>query len=297
MSIRWPKEWDSSEGWPDVKSPQPASGCDSRTWGTMTTVLHRKYGRRLATQIEALGGPRGLVLCRDLEAIRKEIYSHFKTQGVRPTTQSGDDWWAIEGWLRRRHSTTLAKMCDEMGLPSRLNLKRSIQTAEQAVKGFFAAHQRRPVQEDGPEWRNWQGWLYRQGSSLFKICEALGLPGGRTFVRTIDGVKAEVRSHFACYGRRPSEKDPVWRNHAGWLRKQGSSLRQVCDDLCLPGGLQLNRTVASVQNDILRFHKRTGHWPTLGAGHEWQRINDWLRHNCRSSLKQLVESLIEKAAA
>lgn len=123
-----------------------------------------------------------------------------------------------------------------LNLPLWTQKRHTRASVEAETRKFCEDTGRRPSNRDMP---CHEQWLQRQGSSLAKLCDELGLPGGRVFDRTRESIKAEVRKVFEDTGRRPSKND--MRSQDQWLRKRGSSIPKLCDELGLPRAARRRR--------------------------------------------------------
>ena len=135
-----------------------------REMGSLRLRLHR-----MGSSLKEVCDEMGLPSKEDLadERNRNEVQAFFVEHGRRPLST---ELKVLDTRLNRRGSS-LKKLCDEMGLPSRQDSFR-VQALEM-VREFFADHGRRPRVR---EMCNLHHRLYAQGSSLMKICDEAGLP-------------------------------------------------------------------------------------------------------------------------
>jgi cephalosporin hydroxylase len=223
---------------------------------------------------------------RTMEGARTAIQAYFDEHGKRPTQKTSKKWRNWNGWLRSQGSS-LHKLCKQMGLPGGLNLTRTMEGARTAVQTYFDEHGKRPTERTNKEWRRWGKWLCYQGSSLHKLCGEIGLPGGRNLTRTMEGARTAIQAYFDEHGKRPAQKtSKEWHNWGLWLHSQGSSLRKLCGEIGLPGGLNLIRTMDGARTAVQTYFDEHGKRPTELTGKEWMSWNKWLRSQ-GSSLRKL----------
>lgn len=84
-----------------------------RDLGALNTWL-AKHNSSVAKVCNDLDLPGYRILERDLKSVKHEIRAFYKRCGYRPTQT---DLSALNHWLRRNQESSLAMLCDEMGLP------------------------------------------------------------------------------------------------------------------------------------------------------------------------------------
>ncbi len=197
-------------------------------WATMTQVANWLYERGsslrlLCNDMELPGGRPDPVTDRTLNSARQEIQAFFDEYGRRPRRR---DLYALNSWLQRRGSS-IAKLCNEMGLPRDQNRNRTLDSARQEIQAFYDRLGRRPVWKD---LRGLDHWLRRHhGSSITKLCDEMGLSGGP---RTLDSARRDIQAFYDQHERRPTRRDFAALNQ--WLRRhQDSSVSELCNELNL----------------------------------------------------------------
>lgn len=221
---------------------------------------------------------------RTLQIARAEIQSFFDKKGRRPVVK---EMPAVDGYLRRKHGSSLKKLCVEMELPK--NKKRnkydwSLEDAAKQVQTFHEEKGYRPTHADLPEL---DGFLrYHHDSSVRAIAESLSIPGGKTVRNSIQDAHEEVLKFYKDKKYRPIAHDMPGLNH--WLITQhNSSVSKVCNELKIPGGRDFSRTMQSVEDEIQAFFDKNKRRPT-----KWDNRKDdaWLKHQ-GSSLSKLCDKM------
>lgn len=266
------------------KRPPHAS---SKEWVNNEAWLRRR-GSSLRQLCDELGLP-GPQWGRTLKAIQQDIRQYYKQHKKRPFERSSQLWLNHNSWLRRQGSS-LRQLCDEMGLPEERSFSRTVKSVERELTLYYKRYKRRPTEEESPFWTNHNNWLRKRGSSLRKLCNELGIPGGKNLDRTIESVKADLLEYHTLYKTRPTIRVGNWRDVNDWLYHQGSSLQQLCDALGLSGGQLRNRTLVSVQRDVQEFYTRQGEYPTRRTSEAWANANGWLRRQ-GTSLHKLCRKM------
>lgn len=83
-------------------------------------------------------------------------------------------------------------------------------------------------------------WLVQRGTSLSKLCDALGLPPKpRRSKYTQAGVERTIKEYYATHGRRPRAHD--LKGEQDWLYKRGSSVHRQCLKLEASGAVKENQ--------------------------------------------------------
>jgi len=196
----------------------------------------------------------------------KEIQAFFDEHGRRPSVRERA---ALAATLRSRASS-IPQICEAMGLPKRSRSKRTLEGARQEIQAFFEEHGRRPACAEMGGLSNWSA---TQGTTLRKLCDELELPGNRRYDRTIEGVRREIQAFFEEHGRRPKQKEGHFNTLDQWLFRHGSSIPKLCNEMGLPGGLVLDRTMEGARQEIQAFFDEHGRRP---MAKELRPLNKWL---------------------
>jgi hypothetical protein len=111
-----------------------------------------------------------------------------------------------------------------------------------------------------------------RGTSLNRVCNELGLPGGHDKTRTLAKARQVIQKFFLEHQRRPTLTDlPKWND---WLSyNEGLSIAKLSDEMGLPGGLVLGRTMQDARDEILRFFEDHGKRP---RGKDLIPVRSWL---------------------
>ena len=154
MSIRWPKEWDPKEGWPQLRTGRSQTltclKSDPRKWASLNKALYLTAGERVTKRILDLGGPGGLNLDRSVDSIREEAQKFYTVTGQRPGPTTSLDW--RKNWVfLRRNGTSLEEICDELGLGG--GKWRSEKHIQKEMRLFHAQHGRPPSCTTSSQWR------------------------------------------------------------------------------------------------------------------------------------------------
>jgi len=186
-------------------------------------------------------------------------------------------WERIARQLRVKNNLTLGERIESLGgplAPRRLTI--TLEEIVAKVQVFYQTNGCRPQLGTSNEWVAINGWLGSRTSSLGKLCDQLGLPGGVIRGRTFEGAKQEILAFHRVHGRRPScTKDGrQWANLREWLRKNGyPRFGTLCKELGLDG-IRSERTLDEVRQDLLNHFNRTGQRPTQNTH---SRHQSWLR--------------------
>jgi len=221
---------------------------------------------------------------RTLYSARVEVQAFFEKNGRRPVVK---EMPAVDGYLRRKQSSSLKKMCDKMKLPKRKKRSKydwTIEDATEQVQAFYVEKEYRPTNKDMPEL---DGFLrYHHDSSVRAIADSLNLPGGNTVRNSIKDAHKEVREFYKTKEYRPVAHDMPGLNH--WLiTNHNSSVSKVCNELKIPGGRDFSRTMQSVRGTIQSFFDKNKRRPT-----KWDNRKDdaWLKKR-GSSLSTLCDKM------
>lgn len=221
---------------------------------------------------------------RTLHMAKEEIQTFFAEHNRRPVVK---DLPAVDGYLRRAHSSSLKQLCNDIGIPphkKRTKYNWTLEESEKIIQDFYDTKKYRPTHDDLPELN---GWLrYHFDTTVCTIANRLGIPGGNKKRSTMQDARDEVRDYYDRKGFRPSATDLPGLNN--WLcTKKNSSVRKICDELRIPGGRNYSRTIESVSQITLDFYREHGRRPT-----KKDRVNDdsWLKYR-GTSLTSLCDEL------
>lgn len=221
---------------------------------------------------------------RTLPMAKKDAKAFFDEHGRRPVVK---DLPALDAYLRRNHDSSLKKLCNDVGIPAHKKKTKynwTLEECEQIIQDFYDTREYRPTHDDLSEL---DGRLrYHFDTSVCAVANRLGIRGGKRTRTSIEDAHQEVQDYFDRKGFRPSATDLASLNHC-LIVNHNSSVRKVCDELKLPGGKNLSRTIESVSKIALDFYKEHGRRPT-----KKDRINDdaWLKYQ-GSSLAFLCDKL------
>lgn len=99
---------------------------------------------------------------------------YFQTNGKRPTLSTSVEW-ARTDYMLRDCGTSLARICDELGMPRR-SKQRSFESIEADVDAFVEANGRHPNATRDASFVAHDKWLRRRGTSLCWLCAKKGYP-------------------------------------------------------------------------------------------------------------------------
>jgi len=167
--------------------------------------------------------------------------------------------------LRARSCIEVAAL---LGLHERPIRSRTLESARAEVLASYEKHGRRPSEQRLSATGQ---WLRYRGSSLRRVCDELGLPGGTNLGRTKEGAKTVTQGFFDKHGRRPVAQD--LRAWDSWLRGRGSSLVVLCDEMGLPERTRIIRRKSSATRMIRAFYQEQGRCPEPG---EIPVLDRWL---------------------
>lgn len=188
----------------------------------------RRRGSTLKALCDDVGLPkrkRHVVYNWTLEYAKGQIQDFFDKKKYRPTQV---DLTKIDSWLRNHHDLSVSMVADELGLPGKP--KRSVDGALEEIKAFHRTKGYRPTAQDMQALNAWL--MTNHNLSISKLCNQLGIPGGRHLNRAIASVRGSARAFFQKHGRRPTKND--MGNDDAWLKRRGSSLSKLCDKMSLP---------------------------------------------------------------
>ena len=111
---------------------------------------------------------------RTVKQCHKEIRSHYKETGKRPTEKSSREFQNWNNWLRRRGSS-LPKECVKLGFLGPV-LDRTLGQGHSVIRSYYKELHIRPTKRTSEEFRRWDHWFTNRGSSLSQECDKLGLP-------------------------------------------------------------------------------------------------------------------------
>jgi len=201
-----------------------------RQMGTINAYLQRKHGTTLKAMCESMGLPERPKRTKydwTLDDAAQQIQTFYEEKGYRPT---GADLTELDGWLRYHHGTSIRIIAEELEIPGRHKIREGIEDAINEVQSFYDEKEFRPTACDLPGLNYWLA--QHHNSSVSRLCQELGMPGGRDYTRTMESVENKIRKFFAEHKRRPTKKDN--RKDDVWLKKQGSSLSKLCDKMGMP---------------------------------------------------------------
>lgn len=234
--------------------------------------------------------PGGRIFVRSMEGLKREILTYYESTRERPTETTSKEWMNRNAWVRTNEGTSLHAICNEMKLPGGNVFTRSIDEIKKGVQEHFKATGERPTERTSEEWRRRTRWLRAQGIPLNQLCNELKLPGGRNTLRSVEGIRKEIRSHYEATGRRPAQgTSPEWANHDLWLRKQGSSVPMLCNAMGLPSRCRYALTFTILKREIREYFKQTGERP-ICTSPGWRAPYQWIRRN-GSTLRQLCNEM------
>lgn len=203
---------------------------------------------------------------RTLESARLEVQAFYDKHGQRPVVK---EMPSLDGFMRRR-SSTLRMLCDDVGLPKR---KRrviydwTIEYATAQIQDFFDKKKYRPTQVDLTEIDTWL--RHHHDLSVSIVADELGLPGKPK--RSVDGALEEIKAFHRTKGYRPTARDMQGLN--AWLMTNHNlSISKLCNQLGIPGGRYLGRTIVSVRGNANDFFRKHGRRPTrndIGGDDAW----------------------------
>lgn len=153
-----------------------------------------------------------------------------------------------------------------------------------------------PVKEKAPLtakeprlWGSLGSALRFQKVRLRDRIQGLGGPAGYSLDRSLESCDHEIRTYFEAHGKRPSAKRCLVFNRTdAWLRDQGSSLAQRCDELGLPALLDAQRGLESCDREILAYFAKAFRRPSARAK-EFRKLDAWLRLRNTSLAKRCDE--------
>jgi hypothetical protein len=266
----------------------------SKEWSRWCSWLHRHHGLSLSKLCDNLGLPAVRNNHRTMAAAKRVVLAYHKEHGTRPKTKSSDEMnrWAI--WLRQHGGTSLAGLCDKLGLPSdNLGAEERLEKIGTEIRVYFTKHGRRPSQLSNEHWKKTDTWLRKCGSSLSQVCRGLGLPSWN-LSRSWETIEAEVGAYFDEHGTRPmATTNTEWRACNKWLGRRGSSLASFCSkQLNLPTSPRTNpnRSRNTIKAALLNYHAEHGIRPNAKTNKEWNRRDQWLRRK-GSSLSLLCNTM------
>lgn len=208
--------------------------------------------------------------------------------------------WASEFGLERdcREVCTLqyhlkrlrfGQLIEELGGPKAYELDRTLDRCYEEILAYHKRTGKRPTRVT-PGFKAWDLWLRGQGSSISQRCDELELPALLNLNRNLDRCDEVIRAHYKKTGKRPTEKTSGFGSWSGWLRRQGSSLSQRCDELGLSALHELGRTLDRCDEAIRAHYKKTGKRPTDRTP-GFKACDFWLRSHGNSSLSQRCNEL------
>jgi len=160
---------------------------------------------------------------------QEKVFQFHASHGRRPSCK---EMGSLPTWLKYHLDETLSDFCNEIGIPEDQPL-RTRDSIRADVQAFYDEHGHRPTQRD---FKNHDDWLQKQGSSISRMCDEMGLVGdrfGRRRRRSEKEIEQRVRAFYTEHGRRPTQADLPGDNR--WLHRiLGSSLPKLCDAMGFP---------------------------------------------------------------
>jgi len=135
--------------------------------------LRYHHGTSIRIIAEELEIPGRYKIREGLEDAINEVQSFYDEKEFRPTAL---DLPGLNYWLAQNHSSSVSRLCQELGMPGGRDYTRTMEIVESKIRKFFVEHNRRPTKRDN---RNDDVWLKKQGSSLSKLCDKMGMPPAR----------------------------------------------------------------------------------------------------------------------
>ena len=267
------------------KRPYDESTREFRCWQSWL----RARGSSLGKECDKLGLLALHDFERTLEQCQEAIQLYYKDTGKRPSAIT-TGFKGIASWLVSRGSS-LPKECDQLGLPSVYRRDRTFHLCHQDILAHYNKTGITPSEETSKEFNQWAQWLKRNGSTLSKECQDLGLPALKNLERTLDQCHKEIQDYYNAEGTRPTAVTSAdWVNWNNWLRRQESSLSAECDHLGVPVVRRQDRDLNQCHQDILYHCRITGKRPTKRISREFTNWDHWLRYH-GSSLAQECKKL------
>jgi hypothetical protein len=209
---------------------------------------------------------------RTIYDVQRMVRQYHETHGVRPTCK---DFRTFDRWLRLNGSS-INLMCDDMGLPRRSRERgrrhdgRTLETTEAEILAFYQEQGKRPTSAD---LSTLDTWLHdRHDSSVSRVCQRLGLPGGQIRGRTMDSARAEISNFYDEHGRRPIKRDMVNLDSWLWMHHR-LSIHRVSNELELPKHTMVKSVIRqnvywNLHKDLFSLQERgrvIGHAPTFAV--------------------------------
>ncbi len=259
-------------------------GSDYTTeWGAHDDWLRSNTTFTLTTLCDHLGLPRYEDF--DLESVRSDVLEFYKDTGRRPSPRVSDNWRLIGNWLTRQ-GQSLPELCDDLGLP-RVCRSRTLDQVKAEVKAYFQTNGKRPTPS---VMGSTNAWLMKNhGTSISLLCDDLGMPKLNVRGRTMEEVREKILAFFKEHGRRPTGRK--WAAVGSWLKLQGTTLSQLCDQLGLPGFFERGRSLDTLEALIIEHFVATGSRPTARTSKDWRRWADWVKHNHQVTLPGVCDDL------
>ena len=173
---------------------------------------------------------------RTIPVVKKEIRAFVKEHGNTPAQGTAKKWANHDAWLRS-HGSSLSQLCLKMGYSPSQCTTRTLPGVKKEIRAFVKEHGKTPSQGISKKWANHNTWLSVQGTSLSQLCIEMGYAPTRCRTRTLPSIKKEIRAFVKEHREAPhvgsSERWRKWVNHNTWLKRQGSSLHQLCVEMKL----------------------------------------------------------------
>lgn len=314
--IKWPKEWDPSEGWgvlSNTANNRPRTFSEPRMWPSLDRCLkdHTGGAHTRRSRIIALGGsvrePNTTVTRRTLSGVKEAVFAYYKKTGKRPSSSSVE-WYRADQWVRKYHKISIPQICDEFGFPGRPP-KRTLPGIKEEILTHYEKTGERPVATSN-EWRSTNQWLdHHHKTSISKVCDDLNIPSSRSKSldepgpkiqrKTLPGIKEKILAHYKKTGQRPvTTSSDEWLRIDQWLHYHHHiSLKKVCGDLL--GMVMVPRSksrpsvkkLARIEKKVRTYYEKIGNRPTGRTSHEWRNIGKWLHYHHKTTLHMFCLTL------
>jgi len=223
-----------------------------------------------------------------IDEIQKGIQEHRDQEGTRPNFKTSPQFRRWDTHLRRHCQTTLAKLCDEMGvlLPYENSSRDEIR---KEVQEHFDQEGVRPTSNTSPQWRRRNTRLKRHcKTTLSKLCDEIGLPG---FCEkyTIDEIRKEVQEHFdqdQTLLRRNSKEFRKWDNYL--RRYLNTSLSKLYVEMGLP---RHPHSINEIRKGIQEHFDQERARPVMSVSKLFQEWHSDLKRHHKTTLSKLCDEM------
>lgn len=232
MSIVWPKDWGQKEGWPVTRSDQRAV-TDRRTWRDLNATLVRRHNVKTVDLIESLGGvPLHKVRFEaELDEILRRAHEYYTLTGMRPTSTCEVRFFRQANNQLYRLNSSLKEFLDSQGFPQTPTW--NLRKIQEIVLKQFRKTGKRPIpSKNRPLFVGIEAWLQtNEKTSLSALCDRLRLPKTD---RSVSAAKRSILAFYKQYRKSPRYGDLADKGIESWLRRRGTSLSKLCNQLGLP---------------------------------------------------------------